>query len=114
MFYHNTESICADICKEPEFSWSRYSSFEIREGKNVGTRRFVQHFSDNALMMRSELELDSFLKQGVERLCSSGHLGELPSVMRQSSKQRSQQTDILGHGHFIHGFDVTRVRAHAF
>ena len=41
MFYHNTESICAYIGKEPEFSWSRNSSFEIREGKNVGTRQFV-------------------------------------------------------------------------
>ena len=65
-------------------------------------------------MMRSELELDSFSEQGVEQLYSSGHLGGLPSVIQQSSKQRSQQTDILGHGHFFDGFDVARVRAHAF
>ena len=65
-------------------------------------------------MMRSELELDPFSKQEVERLYSSGHFGELPSIIRQSSKQRSQLTDILGHGHFFHVFDVARVRAHAF
>ena len=44
MFYHNTEFICAYTSNEPDFSWSRNSGFELREGTNVGTRQ-LSNFS---------------------------------------------------------------------
>ena len=41
LFYHHTESVCACILNELEFSSSRNNGFEIWEGQNVGTRQIV-------------------------------------------------------------------------
>ena len=112
LFEGCADTVDAGIAVQAEGAGVVGDGVPVRIDQNRGSGEFAE-LSDDGFRFRGEDELDTLLEQGFDGAKPSGNILQESVIVPNTSDERADLLDVLGHGHFGECCDFVDARANA-